>query len=57
MSKLDALRWRLALWLAPAIKTAQSKRQLQRIALECGASRTLAIKISSVYFKRLPYGH
>lgn len=53
MKRLDRIRWRLALWVCPAISTAHGKRQLQRVAMECGASRALAIHISSVYFKQL----
>jgi len=57
MTRLDSIRWRLAVWLCPTIDTALGKRRLEHIARECGASKTLAIHIANTYFKRLPHGH
>lgn len=53
MKRLDNLRWRLAIWLAPEIDTARGKRRLEELARDCGASRTLAVRIASAYFEAL----
>ena len=52
-STLDAARLNLALRLAPKIDVAHGKRTLERIARECGASKTLACEIASKYFREL----
>lgn len=50
---LDRLRWRLCWWLMPSLGFAQEKRRLQAIAQDSGASRAVAIRLSSVYFNTL----
>lgn len=53
MSLLERIRWRLALLLAPDIDTARGKRLLERVARECGASKSQAIGIAGRYFREL----
>lgn len=53
MRALDSARMALAMRLAPKIDVAQGKRILERIARECGASKTLAVQIASKYFREL----
>lgn len=57
MRRFDSLRWRVAIWLAPEIDTARGKRHLEEVARECGASRALAVRIASAYFKSLHHDH
>jgi len=56
MRRLDRIRWRLAVLLAPEISTARGKRRLEEIARECGASKSLATAIASRYFRELHRG-
>jgi hypothetical protein len=50
--RLDGLRWRIALLIAPEIDVAGGKRRLERIARECGVPRSAAKKIASAFFDR-----
>lgn len=53
MGIANRLRWRMAMWLCPRIDTATGKRALERTARECGASKSQAVHIAALFFKRL----
>jgi hypothetical protein len=50
---IDRLRWRLCVWLCPAMTAARGKRELEDLARECGASKAVATRIASTFFRRL----
>lgn len=47
---LDALRWRVAVLVAPEIDVAHGKRRLEGIARECGVSNAMSKKIAAIFF-------
>ena len=53
MTWLPRMRRRFALWLCPEFDVARGKRHLERIARECGASKSVATKIAGEFFRSL----
>ena len=47
----DRLRWRVCVWLCPQMPKARGKRELERVARDCGASRSMARHIASEFFR------
>ena len=40
------------LWFRPALRRANAKRRLERIARDAGVSRAIALQIAHEYFKK-----
>lgn len=56
-ARFDRLRWRLFLWLIPALWLAQEKRRLERIARDKGASKSQSVAIATAYINSFHEGH
>jgi hypothetical protein len=50
---LDRLRWRLCWLIMPRLGIGEEKRRLEKIAQECGASRSVAKGLASRYVNGL----
>lgn len=47
---------RLLQWLSPGYRRSMAKRRLEQVAIQCGASRSVAKKIVMAYFAKSLHG-